>query len=250
MLNSDFFDNESESFVDLRQIYGEPKHLIDKCLVTFSKEIHEYLLANFECEIIGEVGACNGHTPIYVMDYKGNKIGFFLSAIGAAVSSTMCYECHHLTGATQFIMFGSCGSLDREQTAGKFIIPTEAYRGEGCSHYYAPSSDYLTIKNSDRLADIFRKLKVPYVQGRIWTTDSMLRETKNLVAKRRQEGCIAVEMELSGVQAVCDFYGMELYDFLEAGDVLEDSGYEFEGLHEANHNIGKVLIALEVAAVI
>ena len=39
----------------------------------------------------------------------------------------------------------------------------------------------------------------------------------------------------------------ELYDFLEAGDVLGDSGYEFEGLHDANHNVGKALIALEAA---
>ena len=115
------------------------------------------------------------------------------------------------------------------------------------SHYYAPSSDYITIKNCDVLAEVFEKIKAPYVKGRVWTTDSMLRETKGLVAKRKGEGCIAVEMELAGVQAICDFYGLELYDFLEAGDVLGDSGYEFEGLHDANHNVGKALIALEAA---
>ena len=48
----------------------------------------------------------------------------------------------------------------------------------------------------------------------------MLRETVNLVRKRKEEGCIAVEMELAGVQAISDFYGFELYDFLVAGDVL------------------------------
>jgi uridine phosphorylase len=75
----------------------------------------------------------------------------------------------------------------------------------------------------------------------------MIRETKGLVAKRKEEGCIAVEMEVAGVQAVCDFYGLELYDFLEAGDVLEASGYEVEGLRGANHNFGKLYIALEIA---
>lgn len=29
------------------------------------------------------------------------------------------------------------------------------------------------------------------------------------------------------------------YDFLEAGDVLEASGYEVEGLHKANHDFGE-----------
>ena len=75
----------------------------------------------------------------------------------------------------------------------------------------------------------------------------MMRETAGLVAKRKAEGCIAVEMEVAGVQAVCDFYGLELYDFLEAGDVLESSGYEVEGLDAANHNLGKLYIALETA---
>ena len=229
MLQSDFFDNETEALIDLNVFYGAGKHITDKCLIIFSKEIHTYLLEHYECEIIGEIGVCNGNIPIYCLEYKGEKIAFYLTGIGSAVASSMCYESHHLIGATKYIMFGSCGSLDKEATKGKFIIPTECYRGEGASHYYAPSSDYITIKNC------------------VWTTDSMLRETKGLVAKRKGEGCIAVEMELAGVQAICDFYGLELYDFLEAGDVLEDSGYEFEGLHNANHNVGKAMIALEAA---
>ena len=35
--------------------------------------------------------------------------------------------------------------------------------------------------------------------------------------------------------------------YMAEGDVLGDSGYEFEGLHDANHNVGKALIALEAA---
>ena len=54
-------------------------------------------------------------------------------------------------------------------------------------------------------------------------------------------------MEVAGVQAVCDFYGLELYDFLEAGDVLEASGYQVEGLTKANHDLGKLYVALETA---
>ena len=78
----------------------------------------------------------------------------------------------------------------------------------------------------------------------------MLRETKGLVAKRKEEGCIAVEMELAGVQALCDFYGLKLYDFLEAGDVLADSCYEISGLNAANHDLGKLYLALEITTII
>ena len=243
----DCYDIETESIISLKDFYGEKKHIVDTCLIIFSKEIHNHLLEKYDCEQIAELGCCNGNIPIYKMNYKEKEFAFYLTGIGSAVASSLCYEAHWLTGATKFIMFGSCGSLDREATEGKFILPTESYRGEGCSYYFAKPSDYIKIRNSHKIATIFYELGAPCVLGKVWTTDSMIRETKGLVAKRKAEGCIAVEMEVAGVQAVCNFYGLELYDFLEAGDVLEASGYEVTGLHDANHNFGKLYIALEIA---
>lgn len=240
------FDNQTESLVSLENFYGPKKQILKKCLILFSGEIFDYLLANFECTPIGKVGSANGHMNIYSFVNDGEEIAFYLSNIGSAMASDLCYEAHWQTGAEKFLMFGSCGSLNREATAGRFIVPTEAYRGEGASYYYAPASDYLPIRNAGKLAQIFDELSVPYVMGRVWTTDSMLRETAGLVRRRREEGCVAVEMELAGVEALCDFYGLELYDFLEAGDVLEESHYDVSGLNGANHNVGKLKIALEV----
>ena len=241
------YDIDTEPVVDLESFYGKPKKLVDKCLILFSKVLYEHLLASFDCTVIGEIGACNGKKDIFSFQLEGEGIAFYLSAIGSALASGSCYEVHWQTGATKFIMFGSCGSLDREKTRGKYIIPTESYRGEGASYYYAPPSDYLPIRQADRLAAIFDELSVPYIRGRVWTTDSMIRETAGLVRKRRQEGCLAVEMELAGVEAVCDFYSLDLYDFLEAGDVLEESQYDAKGLPGANHNLEKLQIALEIA---
>lgn len=244
---TDYYDIETKPIIDIKCFYGEPKHLVDRCLIIFSKKIHSYLLDTYACEEIGLIGACNGDTPIYKMNYKGTDIAFYLSGIGSAVASSECYEVSWITGAHKFIMFGSCGSLDKEKTKGRFIIPSEAYRGEGCSYYFAKPSDYIKIKNCGKLADIFSEMNIPYVTGKVWTTDSMLRETVGLVSRRRDEGCVAVEMELAGVQATCDFYGLELYDFLESGDVLGESGYDVEGLSCANHDLGKLYIALETA---
>ena len=137
--------------------------------------------------------------------------------------------------------------LNREKTFGRFIISTECYRGDGASYYYAPPSDYLPVRNGEKLAAIFDEIGIPYVKGRTWTTDALYRETTGLVQKRKSEGCLAVEMELAGVEAMCAFYGLELYDFLEAGDVLEESAYDTKELAGANHNLGKLMIALEIA---
>lgn len=243
----DCYDIETEQIISLRDFYGEQKHIVDRCLIIFSKELHTHMLENFNCEEIGVITACNGNTSVYKTNYKGTDVAFYLTAVGSAAAASQCYEVSWVTGASKFIMFGSCGSLDKEKTNGKFIVPTESYRGDGCSYYFAPPSDYVTVKNSQKLSNLLNNLGVPHVRGKVWTTDSMIRETRGLVAKRKEEGCIAVEMELAGVQATCDFYDLELYNFLEAGDVLEAGGYQVNGLAAANHNLGKLYIALEIA---
>lgn len=243
---TDCYDVTTEPLLSLRDFYGEKKHILDKCLIILSRIIHEHILESFDCVQVAELTACNGSTPIYKFKSGGEDVAFYLSSIGSAVAATECLEVSWVTGATNFIMFGSCGSLNKDRTKGRYIIPTESYRGEGCSYYYAPPADYITIKNSDRVTALFEDLKVPYVQGRVWTTDSMIRETLGLVSKRRSEGCIAVEMELAGVQAVCDFYGFELYNFLEAGDVLGENNYEVADLYKANHDLFKLHLALKM----
>lgn len=244
---TDCYDSSTQPVMSLRDFYGEPGHTLDRCLVLFSLALYEHLLSTFPCEKVGEIGSCNGNRPIYKLHYRGTEVGFYLSMVGSPCASSNVEEAAWITGARKFIMFGSCGSLDREKTAGRFILPTHSYRGEGCSYYYAPPADYIEIPNSDKMAAFFTELKVPYVQGRVWTTDSMGRETRGLVAVRKAEGCIAVEMELAGVQAVCDFNGFQLYNFLEAGDVLGENHYEMEGLSAANHDLGKLYIGLEIA---
>ena len=53
------FDDKTEPIVRIGDFYGEPKQLVDRCLIIFSKEIHWHLLETFPCEQIAEIGACN-----------------------------------------------------------------------------------------------------------------------------------------------------------------------------------------------
>lgn len=245
---TDSFDTESKPVISLKDIYGEQKHLADICLVTFSKVIYDEILAAYDCEVIAQIGACNGNVPVFCFRQNGRKIAVYLSPIGATAAAEDVLEVNWLTGATKFIMFGSAGSLDFAKTANRFVIPTAAYRDEGMSYHYAPPADYITVKNSAVIRKIFDELNVPYAEGKTWTTDAILRETTGQMAKRREEGCIAVEMEIAGVQAVCDFHGLELYAFLVTGDVLSEDGYTTGTLRDANHNIDKFRLALEIAA--
>lgn len=244
---TDTFDDKSEPIINPWDFNEKAQEQVEICFVLFSKVIHDRILEKYDCRVIFELNFCNGNVPVYATQIDGVKFAFYLSMLGSGGAGGNVGETSYYIGARKYIMFGSAGSLNEEKTSGKYVIPTESYRDEGLSYHYAPAADYIRIKNADKLAAIFEELQVPYVKGRVWTTASMMRETVNNVAKRKAEGCIAVEMEVAGVQAVCDFYGLELYDFLETGDIVEAGAYDMSGLDSANHDMRKFYIALEIA---
>ena len=241
------FDDISEAIISPSSFFGEKQHFCDIAIATFSREIFPAVLKTYPPEQISEIRAANRIKPVYLIDVKGMKIAFYLSEIGACLAGTDVIEINWKTGAEKFILFGSAGGLNQEATSGKYIIPTESYRDEGMSYHYAAPSDYISIKNAEKLAKFFAEKRLPFVKGRVWTTDAIYRETRDHVAKRKAEGCLAVEMELAGLQAVCDFHGFELYDFLVTGDIVDQPDYTPDGLHEANHSLNKFYIALEIA---
>lgn len=137
--------------------------------------------------------------------------------------------------------------MGKQKATGKFVIPTESYREEGMSYHYAKPSNYIKIRNYQIVKSIFDNLGLPNVAGKVWTKDAIYRETKAKLGTRKKEGCITVEMELAGVQAVCDFYDWDLYNFLITGDVLDQAIYDATGLAAANHDVDKLYIAIELA---
>lgn len=244
---TDSFDDQTASFISLEDFYGPRQYILDKCLVIFSHEIIDHLRRTFSCEEIGKMTSANGENPIYAFEYQGQRLGFYQSLIGSTAASQDVIETNWLTGAEKFIMFGSAGSLDKDATANCYVIPTESYRDEGMSYHYAPAADFISVRNHGTVKRIMDSLGLPNVEGRIWTTDAFLRETVGQIARRRADGCIAVEMEVAGVQSVCDFHGLQLFNFLVTGDVLSEPVYDRGLLSRANHSIDKLYVALEIA---
>ena len=246
---TDAFDTSAPLFTP-ETFYGPGKDLADIVLPIFSNVIFDALRKVVPWEPIGRLHGGNGvdsTRSLCMFRQGGRRVAFYLSNIGAATCSTEALECAHLTGARTIILFGSAGALDEEKTSGKYVVPTWAYRDEGFSYHYAPPADYIRVTGSDAVEAIFKELNVPYVAGRVWTTDAFYRETVGKAAARRSEGCIAVEMELAGLQALCDFEGFRLYDFLQTGDVLGTGSYSVGKLGEVNHNLDNVALALQLA---
>ncbi len=242
---TDAFSKEEALFTP-GAFFGERKHICDFAIATFSHEILSAVLEKYPHEEVAGISSANGFRPAYLLDINGVKVLLYMSLMGSCLAGANIIELQWQTGFSRLIMFGSAGALDHSATDGKYVVPTHAYRDEGLSYHYAPPSDYIEISNSGRMAEMFAELGLPYVCGRVWTTDGIYRETPSAVEKRKGEGCIAVEMELAGAQAVCDHYGIELYDFLVTGDVLDADEYTMEGLDKANHSLDKFLVALKL----
>ena len=220
------------------------------CLFTFVESNFERVQREFPCRLLTYAPTCRQKLPVLDVEYKGEHYALFLTLSTASSCGNLLEELRVMLGIEKLIMFGSCGALDAELTAGRLVVPDRAYRDEGLSYHYAPAADYIRVKNADYVAARFQEWGIPHVRGGTWTTDGLYRETRANMEKRRAEGCLAVEMEVSAIQAVCDYRGMELYNFLLCGDLLDAPEWDERILNqpgEADVQWQSLLIALELA---
>lgn len=244
------FDPHTPPVFTTDDVYGKTEPRADVCIVTFSKTVRDHALAHFPCREIAVLEGLNGAQPIYLIQSEGPRIAFYMSPITSAGAGLKMEEAASATGVKRFVLFGSCGALDSALTEGRLIVPTEAYRDEGLSYHYAPAAPYIAVKNAGKVAGILSGLNIPHVSGRAWTTDAIYRETRGNMEKRRAEGCIAVDMECSGLQALCDFRGYEYYTFFYSGDLLDAPEWEQRILcsdAETEHQLRNFMVALEIA---
>lgn len=249
---TDSFDSKTEAIIEPKRKEGTPE--VCAMIITFSYIIEEYIKTHFECRQIASLYAASGVTPVYQIDYKGKKIAFYKTYIGAPCTVGLIEDVLAAVKADKIIMFGGAGCLDKEIARGKIMIPTEAYRDEGTSYHYAPAADYISMKNYKTVAEFMEEASIPYVLGKTWTTDAMYRETRGNFEKHKKDGCISVEMESAATQAVCDFRGVEFYNFLKSGDLLDAPEWDPRNemdieptAHGSQHDPRYFLMALELA---
>jgi len=244
------FDPDS-GIIEPAALFAPMEGLPDTCVITFSKTVLEHALHQYEHSLALSLPGLNGDKPVYRLRHEGIETLLYMSPITAAGAGLTLEEVACATGARRFILFGSCGALDQQLTEGRLIVPTAAYRDEGLSYHYAPAKDYITVMNAPFVARTLAELGLPHVEGRAWTTDALYRETRGHLAKRRAEGCIAVDMECAGLQALCDFRGYQYYIFFYTGDLLDAPAWERRildsGSLEADHQLAAFRVALEIA---
>lgn len=187
----------------------------------------------------------DGHWPVYEVQYKGHRFALYKARLGAP-ACVGSFEDLIPMGAKRIILLGNCGVLDKSIEDCGIIIPTRAIRDEGTSYHYAPPADYIDVnkKYIPEFIEVLKECGYPYVMGTTWTTDAFYRETRKKVNRRKEMGAICVEMECSAMQAMCDFRGVEFFQFLYAGDNLDHSTWDPRSLSGTSRLEDKEKIAL------
>ncbi len=219
----DTFDPASAPLITPQLFFGEREKQGDVCLASFSCHVRDRVLETFRPEVVAQSGTANGKIDVLRFTVQGKPILFYLSPIGSAVAGTVMQEVQWLTKAADFVFFGSCGVLRPDLCRGKIIVPTEAYRDEGMSYHYAEKSDWIPLSHAGKVGAFLRGRALPYIAGRVWTTDAIYRETADKAAARRADGCLCVEMEAAGLEAVARYLGVRYHAFLFGGDVMAEN---------------------------
>jgi len=161
----------------------------------------------------------HGDHEVHVVEHLGKRIAVFNPGVGAPAAATSLEDIIGL-GARKIIGCGGAGIVKQGFDVGHIIVPTGAVRDEGTSHHYQPV-DVAVVPHPLAVEAIDAELLeagVPHDKGLTWTTDAIFRETPEKVARRREQGCISVEMEASAMFAVAMFRGAVYGQLLYAGD--------------------------------
>lgn len=157
-----------------------------------------------------------------------------------------CLEKVIAAGVDRVVAVGGAGALRSDFLADEVLVVDSAVRDEGTSHHYLPPSrevvlDPLLVQQA---VDVLAAYEMPHRTGKTWTTDADFRETPRKIEARRDEGCVAVEMEAASLAAVCAFRKVAYGHLLYSGDALH--GSTWDGRHWATS--GRRSQLLEVAA--
>ena len=204
-----------------------PQNVPKYCVVCFFEEVIDRVVAEYDAKVIVENRWEDGPHPLYEISYGGQRLAFFHPGVGAPLAAGLLEEVVAY-GCRKFIACGGCGVLDKDIAVGNIIVVSGAIRDEGVSYHYVPPDREIVADQAvvNTLTNLLRNRGVPYRIGKTWTTDAPYRETPIKIAKRKEDGCLTVEMESAAMMAVAQFREVLFGQVLYGGDDL--SGTEWD----------------------
>jgi len=122
--------------------------------------------------------------------------------------------------AKMMLRVGSGGALREDIKVGDLVIAQNALCGDGVTPYYVdagfvPEADKDLTKALEEAASA---TGLTVHKGKVWSTDAILRETREHVGKAVDEGAIAVDMVSSVFLTICQQYNVPAAVILAVSD--------------------------------
>lgn len=187
---------------------------------------------------------------MYTGTYEGVKIavgnGGRFSPDTAIMAEILC------AGKVEYIIrAGSCGALDEKIKIGDIVLATGVVRGDGVTPYYVDKA-FKTLPDKG-LSDVLEKAAaasgVTVQKGAIWTTDALLRETRELIEAAKKEGAVAVDMVSSALLTIAQVNNIKAASISAVSDnlITGQLGFINPDYYEAEAKVVKICLDAVIA---
>ncbi len=171
------------------------------CLLDMDGELVDRLVASGGAEL-APAWPCF-HTKLYRWQTGGTEVGVVGGTVGAPFGVLVAEELF-ASGCEALVTITSAGLIASDARPPFFVLVERALRDEGTSYHYLPPARFADADPAltDAVARALSGTSARLLSGASWTTDAPFRESTSLIASRRAEGILAVEMEAAALLAM------------------------------------------------
>ena len=169
------------------------------------------------------------HTVLETFVQDEIEYGIIGRVVGAPFAVLVAEELF-ASGCQLLISITSAGQILPVGQPPYVVLIDKALRDEGTSYHYLPPAPYSHLNPAlqEMVSAHWDCEEVPLHVGASWTTDAPFRETEALIAQRRAEGILAVEMEAAALYALAQARQYQVICFAHVTNQMGQSEGDFE----------------------
>ena len=189
------------------------------------------------------------HTELYAFALAGQTAGIIGCAVGAPFA-VLVAEQLFASGCRLLVSVTSAGQITPIGPTPYFVLIDRALRDEGTSYHYLPGSTFAEAPDAPLLARVEQMGRalpgITLHRGATWTTDAPYRETEAAIARARDLGMLAVEMEAAALYAFSATSSCSIICFAHVTNAMAQTEGDFE---KGEADGAKATLAIVSAAV-
>ncbi len=210
-----------------RQKGLEPGSVPEICVLDPDGDVVRTLCASGEAARCG-AWACY-HTDLFAFTHADEPIGLVGCAVGAPFA-VLVAEQLFASGCRFLVSVTSAGQVAPSGPTPYFVLIDRALRDEGTSYHYLPPARFATAAPEliEAVLPTVRATGLAVHRGASWTTDAPFRETEAAIARARDAGALAVEMEAAALYAFARARGRDVLCFAHVTNQMAQVEGDFE----------------------